>query len=356
MREFGSEHPAIALPDGYFASLEGLGRKITYLRSGREALLLTAMAASAGRKDKIILLPAYCCWSMSAPFEKAGWKIFYYRLQEDLTIDIDYLQSLLVEYKPQAVLTMNFYGSASTDRAVKRVKVYDKRITVIEDFSHCTFSIKQMINADVDMYVSSIRKSIGICDGSIILSKEMMPTIYIQEGGIEFSDQRYEAQMEKLRYAWSCNQEAKQDFLSVIRSCEGIINEFTTVHPISERAKQMLLLVNGEEIAYARRQNMKHLISLLKGVVRMVPGIERSLDGAPFSLPILVENRDDVQIKLAKSGVYAPVLWPICEEAQQVCVISKMMGEQMLSIPMDQRYDWNDIENIAEIVKRCVSQ
>ena len=73
----------------------------------------------------------------------------------------------------------------------------------------------------------------------------------------------------------------------------------------------MLHLVNGGNIAFARRENMKHLISLLGGKVKMLPGLERCLDGAPFSLPILVENRDDVQYRLSKSGVYAPVLWPI---------------------------------------------
>lgn len=60
---------------------------------------------------------------MSAPFEKAGWKVIYYRLKEDLTVDIDYLRQLLEKEKPQAILTMNFYGSASTDDAVRMIKV-----------------------------------------------------------------------------------------------------------------------------------------------------------------------------------------------------------------------------------------
>ena len=54
MREYGSEHPAIVLPDGYFIQLNKLGREVTYLRSGREALLLSAIAAYDA-KEKIIL-------------------------------------------------------------------------------------------------------------------------------------------------------------------------------------------------------------------------------------------------------------------------------------------------------------
>lgn len=349
MREYGSEHPAIVLPDGYFDNLCNIGREVTYLRSGREALLLSAIAA-CDAKEKTILFPAYCCWSMSAPFEKEGWTVVYYRLNEDLTVDTAYLSKLLMTYKPQAVLTMNFYGSACTDEAVRMVKMFDKRIKVIEDFSHCTFSIRSIINDQVDIYVSSIRKSVGVCDGAVILSKEPMRLQYLQEEVKDFADKRYKAQSEKGRYAWCKDQNLKQNFLGVIRECEGILNEFNAVRTISERAMKMLAIVNGEEIAYARRQNMKHLWVLLNGKVKMVPGLERCFDGAPFALPILVENRDEVQRKLAQRGVYTQLLWPISQEAQNICLVSKMMNDKMLSVPIDQRYSWDDIEDMAKII------
>ena len=83
---------------------------------------------------------------------------------------------------------------------------------------------------------------------------------------------------------------------------------------------------------------------------KMVPGVERCFDGAPFSLPILVENRDEVQGKLARRGVYTQWLWPLCDEAMTVCPVSKEMNEKMLSVPIDQRFSWDDIEDIASII------
>lgn len=349
MREYGSEHPAIVLPDGYFNQLNKLGREVTYLRSGREALLLSAIAA-CDAKEKTILFPAYCCWSMSAPFEKAGWTVVHYKLNEDLTVDTVYLRSLLMTYKPQAVLTMNFYGSASTDEAVRMVKEFDKRIKVIEDFSHCTFSIHRIFNNQVDIYVSSIRKSVGVCDGAVILSKVSMPLQYLQEELKDFSDKRYEAQTDKMRYTWSKDQNSKRNFLEAIRECEDILNEFNAVRRISERAIKMLSLVNGEKIAYARKKNMEHLWTLLNGKVKMVSGLERCFDGAPFALPILVDNRDEVQKWLAENGLYTPVLWPLCDKAKVICEHSNYVSEHMLAIPIDQRYDWDDIEDISKII------
>lgn len=376
MREYGSEHPAIVLPDGYFESLGELGREIMYLRSGRESLMMAGFAVkkclsglnglkgsdentpsnSSNSSNPIILFPTYCCWSMSAPFEKVGYRVVYYRLNADLTVDLDYLKELIGRVKADAILTMNYYGSANTDDAVRLAK--ENGLVVIEDFSHCTFSIKQIFNPEVDIYVSSIRKSVGVCDGSIILSKEKMPEQYIQEEVKDFANKRFVAQTDKRHYTWSKDQEKKQAFLGTIRECEGIIDEFTAALPISERAKKMLAQVNGEEIAYARRENMRHLWARLNGNVRMVPGLERSFEkegSSPFSLPILVENRDEVQGKLARKGVYTQWLWPLCDEAMAICPVSKEMNEKMLSVPIDQRFSWDDIEEIANIIIEVVS-
>ncbi len=363
MREYGSEHPAIVLPDGYFESFNDYGCEVMYLRCGREALMFAGINA-CDSKDKIILFPAYCCWSMSTPFEKLGYKVVYYRLNEDLTVNLTYLEGLLEAYKPQAVLTMNYYGSASTKEAVSLVKTFDETIQVIEDFSHCTFCLKNIFNEQVDYYVSSIRKSIGVCDGAVILSKKPMKKEYIQRELADFADKRFVAQSEKKRYTWSKDQEMKQTFLAKIRECEGLIDEFSAVHPISEYAKKMLAMVNGEEIAFARRENMRHLWSRLhemavqKGAhgsvkFRMVPGLERSFEkegSSPFSLPILVEKRDEVQSAMAKRGVYTQWLWPLCDEAVSICHVSKEMNDKMLSVPIDQRYSWDDIEDIADII------
>ena len=352
MREFGSEHPAIVLPDGYFNIFDQYGREVSYLRSGREALLLAALSCrlKVNEKDNVALIPAYCCWSMSAPFTKAGWRIVYYRLNEDLTVDVDYLIHLIDTVNPQTILTMNYFGSTPTNEAVVAVKDRNPHIVVIEDFSHCTFSFADIYNPLVDIYVSSIRKSIGVCDGAVILSSLPLKRDYIQTDTEGFADIRYRAQVEKKLYQWTYNQLTNRNFREILRGGEGIIDNFKQVHSISERGRQMLSIVNGSLVAYARKVNMDHLLRLLRGKIRTVPRLERSLTGAPFSCPILVERRDNMQKTLADNGLYAPILWPINETAQKVCPVSKMMGEKMLSIPIDQRYDWNDIEQIAEIL------
>ena len=107
MREYGSEHPAVLLPDGYFETFHTFGH-CTWLRSGREALHLVALNIKGVKQKPTVLMPAYCCHSMVDPFEKAGWEVFYYRLNKDLTADLEYLTQLLVTMQPDAALTMNY--------------------------------------------------------------------------------------------------------------------------------------------------------------------------------------------------------------------------------------------------------
>lgn len=353
MREFGSEHPAIILPDGYFENLQRPGREIVHLRSGREALLLVALNCKPA-DGAVILIPAYCCWSMSAPFEKSGWEIVYYRLNEDLTPDEGYLAGVLESRRPAAILTMNFYGSAPTERAVALAREKCPGITIIEDFSHCTFCFERIFNPEVDFYVSSIRKSVGVCDGAIIIGRKPLDTRLIIADESGFSDLRTAAQASKDRYFHTKDPDAKQSFLNDLRRCETQLDDFDRPHPMSDRARRMLACLNGEKIAFARRENMKHLLVRLEEAgMQTVPGLERSLGGAPFSLPVLVERRDEVQRELARNGVYAPVLWPLCDRARETCPVSARMADRMLSLPVDQRYGRDDMEEIARIVISC---
>lgn len=353
MREYGSEHPAVLLPDGYFESFNQYG-VCTWLRSGREALHLVAINLNQKYNQPVVLMPAYCCHSMVDPFEKAGWKVVYYSLHEDLTVDLDYLTQLLVEMRPMAVLTMNFYGSASTTDAVSIIKCGYPECVCIEDFSHCTFCLSDIYDKRVDYYITSIRKSVGVCDGSVIISKSPLDETMVKDNETVFMTARRDCQNMKARYTYSQDLAKKKIFFLELRRQEGNLDNFSGVNRISKIGKEMLALQNGEMIRYARQQNMKHILDLLNGKVESVAGIEKCINGAPFSLPILVKNRDKVQQKLAKRGVYAPVLWPICDEARTICPVSARMADEMLSIPIDQRYNYDDIEEIAKIILETV--
>lgn len=71
-------------------------------------------------------------------------------------------------------------------------------------------------------------------------------------------------------------------------------------------------------------------------------------------LPILINKRDEVQKEFAKQGLYCQLLWPLSDEARQTCKVAAKMEREMLAIPIDQRYDFDDMEEIGHIIRSVI--
>ncbi len=83
---------------------------------------------------------------------------------------------------------------------------------------------------------------------------------------------------------------------------------------------------------------------------------EKITDGyCSFMLPILLEERDYYQKQLSDNGLYAQVLWPLVDEARLSSPVAASMEAKMLAIPIDQRFSFNDIEDIGKIINTFIS-
>jgi hypothetical protein len=74
----------------------------------------------------------------------------------------------------------------------------------------------------------------------------------------------------------------------------------------------------------------------------------------PFCFPVLVDDRNQIQKQFSEHGLYAPCLWAIDPAARAVCKFSAGISDHILAIPIDQRYNYYDIENIARIIKTTI--
>lgn len=348
MREFGSEFPEIIMPDGFYNYLQGFGVN-AFVRSGREALALCAK--SVRKKSCVVLLPALSCDSMITPFTLNGFTPVYYRLNKDLTIDCDYLCEILNDVNPDIVLTMNYFGLCDTSKAIEIVKNHSENCLVVEDFSHCLFAFSDIFNNRIDYYAASLRKSLGINDGGILITKHSIDKSQIAQIQTEFVTLRKQAQSKKLQYNHSYDFNVKSQYRSELSKAEHILNEFHDIYAMSDDSRLRLKLINYHHIAKVRRVNYANLIEELKAIDGIKIIESNVIPTSPFSLPIIVKNQIDFQKELSKRGVYAPVLWPIRAEQSAICPNSRHFSEHMLSIPIDQRYDYNDIHDIASIIK-----
>jgi len=347
MREFGSEHPFIE-PVKKFYRFNSFFKTEIYFRAGRDALGAAAECISSS--DAVILLPAYCCESMVLPFETRGWIVKFYPLNNDFSVNEKELIGLCEKHKVKAVLLMNFFGISPVSSIASTIKEYSDEIIIIEDFTHTLFSDDNLSDKNIDFKISSIRKWLGIPDGAVLLTNSNY-SLSIRRNDEKFLSLRKKGMALKFKYNLEKDTDLKERYLQILRDAEACLNDYSACYAISNVSINVLSSLDIEEIRQCRFTNFNHLLSLIINV----PGVDLILKTAPhsvpFSLPILVRNRDLIQRKFAERGLYAPVLWPLNTQCRNTCSFSSEISDTILSLPVDQRYDYEDIEEIGKIVR-----
>lgn len=70
--------------------------------------------------------------------------------------------------------------------------------------------------------------------------------------------------------------------------------------------------------------------------------------------PLYIEGGAQIRRELQKDGIYVPMLWPdvlaVCEKGE----LEHDMADNILPLPVDQRYCIEDMEYLAQEVLRCI--
>jgi dTDP-4-amino-4,6-dideoxygalactose transaminase len=322
------------------------------MRSGRDSLSL--LSKLIYKKSCIILLPAYCCDSMVQPFLINGWAVEYYPINEDLSIDIDSLTELCIKLNPDIVLVINYFGLVDTNSSINLIKSLFIDINVIEDITHVVFDIQSVYNKKVDYYVGSLRKWLGIPDGSIIISNTLqMPALRYKKN--YFVESRKKSLQLKAQYLLNFNIQLKSTYLDLFKNADLSLNNGKIPHSISNYSKKILFKLNVSELISIRTKNVIYLYELLVNL----SGIKILYNNnvfAPFYLPILVNKRDEVQRKLSDCGIYAPILWPLNQKARDVSPNAIFFENNLLAIPIDHRYDTLHMDYIFNTLKKIINE
>jgi len=353
VKEIGSEFTLNVNRKQYFKSIKNLVGSILFLRSGREAIGYVADLII--KKSGIVLLPAYSCKSMSDPFLIRGWRILYYPVDYDFSVDVQYLLTVSDKYKPDIVLIMNYFGISDTKYIAESVKSRLPNIKIIEDVTHILFDLDKLVNNQVDFLVGSIRKWIGITDGAIAIAKNSIihDICYVES---DFVNLRKIALKLKEEYIHTNEVSLKQKYRRIFADAEVSLGNGETPHQISPDSLDLLYDLNVESLKNIRRWNALKLKELIKTMpqVKLPRKIDIISENTPFSFPIFINERDIIQKKMAENGIYAQILWPLCEEARKISPASEKIEKTILSIPIDQRYDCSDIEQIFNVIKKVM--
>ena len=345
VREFGYEYDAVLNRD-LWSKTKGIttSQKLNgayCLRSGRDAL----KAIAREYPPSIILLPALSCESMVFPFKLYDHEVVFYRLNDDYSIDLLDLKRKL-NSRQALFLYMDYFGCTSiTDNELSDLRKNYPGIVFIDDRTH-VMARERNSGFEPDYAVASIRKWLAIPDGGLLWGKITKPF----RKDTTFCDTRLKAQIMRNEFLKTGNNRIKKEFRKIFSSVSEIMDK-DDPSEMSAYSYGLIFKTDLDRVFQQRRKNAEVLSSILAPYVTL---IQADPELCSLYVPFLVPNRDVIQEKLSRMGIFNTIIWPLGDQQKKACITSKYTMENMLAAPCDQRYTEADMEYIGQRILEVI--
>jgi hypothetical protein len=224
----------------------------------------------------------------------------------------------------EAVLWINYYGNA-TEEQKKSVVERFKNTNLIIDNCHAFFS--KPVEGAYNCY--STRKFFGVCDGAYLIKN-------------------------KLKSFELPKSESAQEMLFLLETIEKGTNALYHKNLLNEErlGKQPNRIL--QSIDYAKIQEIRkaNLIALHKYLASLNEFSVNLESDTHMYYPLLI-CKDGLREKLVERCIYTPTWWkhvPAYFDEDEKTIETKL-SKYMLMIPIDQRYNSEDMRRIAEIIR-----
>lgn len=316
----------------------------------REALLCIASNYVSARK--VILIPAYTCQTVIEPFIQEHWDVHLYPIDTRLCIRETEFLTLLDKYSPSAVLVHPYYGKRLLEYEANLLKKAKRHgALIIQDLTQSVFSLRD--EDYIDITVGSLRKWMAIPDGSFLFihSHVRFDVPEVKQYNMEFVIPQLDAMYLRGEYFRTDIPSYKQISIRLNKYAEGLtVSSEIRQHRISDYSLNELKKTDFDLIYKKRMDNFETLLLSVRQSDKCMPviGSIEELDGAPLYFPVYVRERDEFQKQLAINSIYAPVLWGTESSTHYIDSTIEYIFRHILAIPIDQRYDEDDMLRIAD--------
>lgn len=326
------------------------GNDYVWLSTGRSAIRFVIKTVEGRKPDikKVAVLPSFTCDTVFEPFLRMGYDVYYYPVEKDLTTTSDAILETAFKHDASIVLFHRYFGFDTLDGQVDRMCDLLRGLGKfsIEDCTQCLYS--GIPRANSDFIVGSIRKWTGTPDGGFAVCHSGVFSNKPERPDCELEAAKIKASYAKYGYLFE-HKGDKSEMLTLYRKAEDILDHQNEIYTISSMSSIVQSNLAFDELVNKRRNNF----NILRTTIRepLLPLF--SLDGnqaVPLYFPVLVEDRAALQKHLVQNAIYAPVVWPKDEQQPIQCEGAENAYSHLLCIPIDQRYDADDMNRIIEVV------
>ena len=319
-----------------------LNKKLIYVSRGIDALDIIIKNTNL----QSVLLPSYLCESILIPFKKNKVKISFYKINKDLTINLEEIKNKLKNNKIDSILIINYFGFIQPK--LKELNNYCEKnnISLIEDSVQSAFTKHIPIS---QFHFNSYRKLTPIIEGSFLGSKQKLKIKF------KNSFKQFLFTYTKLLFSLLKNIEPlRTKSNSTISYCEEKLIDYPIPAKMSKLSKSLLKKQDFNKIALRRRKNFLFLLNNIKNIKALFNSLPNQV--VPSGFPIILKNngeRNNLRKKLIKNNIYCPIHWHLPKEInKEKYGESWNLSEKILTIPVDQRYNLEDMKRVIKILNQ----
>lgn len=364
------------------ASVLGVNEAL-YVTAGRVAIA-HALVLGGLRPGGKVLVPAYHCIAMVEPIVQLGGVPVFYRIRDDLSVDLDDVARKLDD-RTRLFMSVNYFGFPQDLLALRQF--CDRHdLIFIEDCAHSFFGTYrgQALGSFGDYAIASLPKFFAVREGGCLVinrrdgpsaigtrSQGLAPNLAAVLDGIEDAVEfgRLRALMPLVRAAAL----AKRAVHAAAPSLRG----GRLINPAEQRSGQtggfdlgwmqvsatmMSRFVaqhsSRRRIAEHRRRNYQSLVQAFAASLRCRPVFPRlPEDVVPYMFPLWVDHLSDVFATLEDHAVpmqrFGQFLWPAAKE--EFCAVSHRLSEQVLLLPCHQELTDSEVGALVDKVRAIVA-
>lgn len=273
------------------------------------------------RKYKKVYVPYFTCDTAIEPMLKLGIKHEFYhtdmscRIADDIRLSSD-----------EALLYTNYWGLQGS-YCEKLAGTYGKRL--ILDYTQAFYS---MPIVGIDTFYSC-RKYFGVPDGGYLYTDAAVDLEVLR-------DESY-VRMDSLLKRIDISPEAGyEDFHKVSATFHNM-----PIRLMSRLTRRLMQSIDYERVAQTRIDNYNTLRHALGG--RMLHYGE-----VPMIFPYESPKGQELRRQLIAHKIFVAKYWPNVDEWTEEDSTERWMANHILPLPIDQRYDKEDMNRIIEIIKK----
>ena len=264
-------------------------------------------------------VPIYTCHVVKDTISQEGCEVINYHLTEDLMPAIDFPKDDYIVYN-------NYFGCLGNNVA-ELAKRYPN---LIVDNAQAFYATPK---GRADIY--SPRKFFGLPDSGILKGRDI-PHLDLPQGhSINVSSHL----LRRLDF------DAQAGYKEFARNDEAL--EKYPLERISPLTLALMGNINYEEAKHKRMVNFNYLNQHLQSNFPFA----MTEDDVPMVYPLYLENGDEVRTKLIQSQIFVARYWPNVLNDAKPTDFEFSLTMNILPLPIDQRYDKEDMNRIIEIIK-----